>query len=210
MFGKSGRGALSPVITTVMLISVVLASAILAYSYFTFQAALAVTTQNIQMIISRLKFNTIIDVLHYYEEGDLTYYVVVRRIDANKANIIFTVVSGKFYDETLIVFSVPEVDVYLLSCSDGLYGDVTLSPFFTLSSESIYTSTNAPLYTMPTFKFDIYVVKANQTRGARGCDMLLRIVASDEPEEGQLVLLILTIIEDKYYLVDAHPLEGGG
>jgi hypothetical protein len=210
---RSKLGQAEPV-SIVILTGVVLAIALAVYGYFASQAAIASYRQRVQAEISRLRYNTIIDEL--YSNGT-DHFILVKRIDTANAKILFSVVAGEFYGETLLVYSPLELlgsgfKLYLVYETDGgLYSYMDLiSQGIPRALSSIYASVDTPLYTGYTQTITLYEVEAKGKPYTTGCGMLLDLRIMNQPSKGYPILLILEQIDNRYYVVDTLQIRRVG
>jgi len=213
MFKVRSKLGQSEPISIVILTGIVLAIALAVYGYFASQAAIASYRQRVQAEIARLRYSTIIDEL--YSNGT-DHFILVKRIDTGNARIVFSVVAGEFYGETLLIYSPLELlggfKLYLVHEADsGLYSYTYLIPQgIPRALSSIYVSVDTPLYTGYTPTITLYEVEAKSKPYTTGCSILLDLKIMNQPSRGYPILLILEQIDSRYYVVDTLQIRRVG
>ncbi|MBS7642072.1 hypothetical protein KEJ40_02785 [Candidatus Bathyarchaeota archaeon] len=194
-------------VSVVILTGVVLAIALAVYGYFASQAAISSYNQSIQSELARLRFNTVIDEL-YFNKTD--HFIFVKRLDTSSARIMFSLVVGEYYSDTLLVYkdlsSQPGCRILLLKGDGGMYRPYSPSASL-IPLARVYPSVDKPpLYTGYTQAVTVYEVWAEPSPS--GCSILLDAKIGVLIDKGYPILMILESIGDKYYIVDSLQLRG--
>lgn len=194
-------------ISAVILTGVVLAIALAVYGYFASQAAISSYNQSVQSELARLKFNTILDEL-YFNRTD--HFILVKRLDTSSARIMFSLVVGEYYSDTLIIYkdlaSQPICRIYLFRNYGGVYKPSSI-PSFLIPLTKVYLSVDKPpLYAGYTQVITVYEVWAEPSLS--GCSILLDAKIEGVIDRGYPIFIILESIGDKYYIVDSLQLRG--
>ncbi len=206
---KPRRGQ-SELISAMLLIAVTLAIALAAYGYFITRAASETEAQNIKVAIASTKAKLLISTdFHYKPAANLdTYYVSLRSISDSTYTFFFTVVALQKSGEYYMVTATDIATVYEMVRENGLYVESLLSPSYLVPPSLVYLEPYTPLNSQVASNLEIYNVTATSLPGETGCEVLLRLDVVT-PAQGSPALIVLTLVNDTFYVVDIYTLSGG-
>lgn len=204
------RRSQAETVSIVILTGVVLAAALAVYGYFASQASIFSYNQSIRSELARLKFNTVIDEL-YFNRTD--HFILVKRLDTSSARILFSLVAGEYYSDTLLVYkdlaSQPGCRIFALKEYGGTYKPYPI-PYASTSLiplTKVYLSTDKPsIYTGYTQVITVYEAWAEPS--SLGSDILLDAKIEVPIDRGYPIFVVLEFIGGNYYIVDSLQLRG--
>ncbi len=200
----------SELISAMLLIAVTLAIALAAYGYFITRAASETEAQNVKVAIASTKAKLLVTTdFHYKPTASLdTYYVSLRSISDQTYTFFFTVVALQKSGEYYMVTATDIATVYEMVPDNGLYTENLLAPSYLVPPSMVYLEPYTPLNSQAASNLEIYNITATGLPGETGCEVLLRLDVVT-PAQGSPALMVLTLVDDTFYVVEIHTLSGG-
>ena len=206
---KKRRGQ-AELISAMILIGATLTIALAAYAYFASSAATASSKQMLQAILSREKSSLIFS-LDYIKTINTTteYYISFKKQAANNTPLLLAVVPGTIVSSDYVrIEGTLNARVEKLTPVDGVYQPVLLSP--QLIPADMFESPPGKLYSFnpPDRVINVYTVHLTMATGEEIPGVLLKVSVDTSTSTSKPLILVLTGINNKYYIIDAYSLGG--